>query len=33
MALPNLHHWLVDLGPFGLDNPGLVFIPTREPTA
>lgn len=31
MALPNLHHWLVDLAPFGLDNPGLVFTPTREP--
>ena len=31
MALPNVHHWLVDLGPFGLDNPGLVFTPTREP--
>lgn len=31
MSLPNLHHWLVDLGPFGLDNPGLVFTPTREP--
>jgi urate oxidase len=31
MAMPNLHHWLVDLAPFGLDNPGLVFTPTREP--
>ena len=31
MVLPNLHHWLVDLGPFGLDNPGLVFTRTREP--
>ncbi len=31
MSLPNLHHWLVDLSPFGLDNPGLVFTPTREP--
>ena len=31
MALPNLHHWLVDLAPFGLDNPGLVFVATREP--
>ena len=31
MALPNLHHWLVDLAPFGLDNPGLVFVSTREP--
>ena len=31
MALPNLHHWLVDLAPFGLDNPALVFVATREP--
>jgi urate oxidase len=31
MALPNLHHWLVDLEPFGLDNPALVFVSTREP--
>jgi urate oxidase len=31
MAMPNLHHWLVDLSPFHLDNPGLVFISTREP--
>jgi urate oxidase len=31
MAFPNLHHWLVDLAPFGLDNPGLLFTPTREP--
>jgi urate oxidase len=31
MTLPNLHHWLVDLAPFGLDNPGFVFTPTREP--
>lgn len=31
MAMPNLHHLLVDLTPFGLDNPGLVFVATREP--
>jgi len=31
MALPNLHHWLVDLAPFGLENPALVFVATREP--
>jgi len=31
MALPNLHHWLMDLAPFGLDNPALVFVSTREP--
>jgi urate oxidase len=31
MVLPNLHHWVVDLGPFGLDNPGQVFLATTEP--
>ena len=31
MALPNLHHWTVDLGPFGLDNDNEVFIATTEP--
>jgi urate oxidase len=31
MILPNLHHWLVDLSPFGLDNPGEVFVSTTEP--
>jgi urate oxidase len=31
MVLPNLHHWLVDLSPFGLDNPGEVFVATTEP--
>jgi urate oxidase len=31
MVLPNLHHWLVDLKPFGLDNPGEVFVATTEP--
>ncbi len=25
LRLPNRHHLLVDLGPFGLDNPGEVF--------
>jgi len=25
LALPNKHHYLVDLGPFGLDNPGQVY--------
>jgi urate oxidase len=25
LALPNRHHYLVDLSPFGLDNPGAVF--------
>jgi urate oxidase len=31
MVLPNLHHWTVNLEPFGLDNPGMVFTPTTEP--
>ena len=31
LALPNLHHLLVDLAPFGLDNPNQVFVPSREP--
>jgi urate oxidase len=31
MVLPNLHHWMVDLSPFGLDNPGEVFVSTTEP--
>jgi urate oxidase len=31
MVLPNLHHWTVDLAPFGLENRGEVFIPTTEP--
>jgi urate oxidase len=31
MVLPNLHHWMVDLSPFGMDNPGAIFIATTEP--
>jgi urate oxidase len=31
MTLPNLHHWLVDLSPFGQENPGEVFVATTEP--
>jgi urate oxidase len=31
MVLPNLHHWLVDLSPFGQENPGAVFVATTEP--
>jgi urate oxidase len=31
MVLPNLHHWLVDLSPFGLTNVGEVYTPTTEP--
>jgi urate oxidase len=28
---PNKHHFLVDLEPFGLDNPGEVFIAADRP--
>ena len=31
MVLPNLHHWRVDLAPFGLDNPNEIFVSTTEP--
>jgi urate oxidase len=31
MSLPNRHHVLVDLTPFGLDNPNEVFVATDEP--
>ena len=31
MVLPNLHHWTVNLEPFGLDNPAMVFVATTEP--
>lgn len=31
MALPNLHHWLVDLTPFGLDNDREIYVATTEP--
>jgi urate oxidase len=31
MVLPNLHHWLVDLAPFGLTNDGEVYVSTTEP--
>jgi urate oxidase len=31
IRLPNRHHLLVDLTPFGLDNPNEVFVPTEEP--
>jgi len=31
MALPNLHHWPVDLAPFGLENRGEIFVATSEP--
>jgi urate oxidase len=31
MTLPNLHHWLVDLSPFGLENDREIYTPTTEP--
>lgn len=31
LRLPNRHHLLVNLQPFGLDNPNVVFVPTDEP--
>jgi urate oxidase len=31
LAMPNRHHLLVDLSPFGLDNPNEVFVATDQP--
>ncbi len=31
MVLPNLHHWPVDLTPFGMTNDRLVYVSTTEP--
>jgi urate oxidase len=31
LRLPNKHFQLVDLSPFGMDNPAEVFLPTDEP--
>jgi urate oxidase len=31
LTLPNKHHFLVDLAPFGLDNPGEVFYAADRP--
>lgn len=31
LVLPNRHHFLVDLAPFGLDNPGEVFFAADRP--
>jgi urate oxidase len=31
LSLPNRHHLLVDLRPFGLDNPNEIFVATEEP--
>jgi urate oxidase len=31
LTLPNRHHVLIDLAPFGLDNPNEVFVATDQP--
>jgi urate oxidase len=31
MVLPNLHHWLADLEPFGMTNDREVYVATTEP--
>ena len=31
MVLPNLHHWTVDLAPFGIENDRQVYVSTTEP--
>ncbi len=31
ISMPNKHHLLVDLAPFGLDNPNEIFVPVEEP--
>lgn len=31
LSMPNLHHLLADLKPFGLDNPNHIFVPIDEP--
>ncbi|NJL27633.1 MAG: urate oxidase [Thermoanaerobaculia bacterium] len=31
LVMPNKHYLLVDLAPFGLDNPNCIFLPTDEP--
>jgi urate oxidase len=31
MALPNLHHWRVDMAPFGLENRDEIFVSTTQP--
>ncbi len=31
LTMPNRHHLLVDLEPFGLDNPNVVFVATDRP--
>jgi urate oxidase len=31
LTMPNLHHVLADLSPFGQDNPNHIFVPIDEP--
>jgi urate oxidase len=31
LAMPNLHHLLANLSPFGQDNPNHIFVPIDEP--
>lgn len=31
LSMPNLHHLLADLAPFGQDNPNHIFVPIDEP--
>ncbi|WP_457104697.1 factor-independent urate hydroxylase [Methylobacterium sp. P5_C11] len=31
-VMPNKHYLPIDLSPFGIDNPGTVFLPTDEPS-
>lgn len=31
LTMPNLHHLLADLTPFGQDNPNCIFVPIDEP--
>jgi urate oxidase len=31
LRMPNLHHLLADLSPFGQDNPNHIFVPIDEP--
>jgi urate oxidase len=31
LTMPNLHHILADLSPFGLDNPNHIFVPIDAP--
>jgi len=31
LSMPHRHCLMVDLAPFGLDNPNEVFVPTDEP--